>query len=97
VVRNTPGVTGFVGNKDRPVPLSDIEVGRIMKRQDTDKPKPKTDFEVGQPIKVTTGPFANFDGTISEINVDQGKLKVLVSIFGRQTPVELNFSQVAKI
>jgi transcriptional antiterminator NusG len=86
-----------VGNKDRPVPLSDVEVSRIMKRQDTDKPKPKTDFEVGQPIKVTTGPFANFDGTISEINVDQGKLKVLVSIFGRQTPVELNFSQVAKI
>ena len=97
VVRNTPGVTGFVGNKDKPVPLSALEVGRIMKRQDKGKPRPKTDFEVGQPIKVTTGPFANFDGTISEINLDQGKLKVLVSIFGRQTPVELNFNQVSKI
>jgi len=97
VVRNTPGVTGFVGNKDNPVPLSNLEVGKIMKRQDTGKPRPKTDFEVGQPVKVTTGPFANFDGTISEINLDQGKLKVLVSIFGRQTPVELNFNQVSKI
>ncbi len=97
VVRNTPGVTGFVGNKDRPVPLSDEEVKKIMKRQDTGRPKPKTDFEIGQPVKVTEGPFANFDGTISELNVDQGKLKVLVSIFGRQTPVELNFSQVSKI
>lgn len=97
VVRNTPGVTGFVGNRDKPVPLSNLEVGRIMKRQDTGKPRPKTDFELGQPIKVTTGPFANFDGTISEINLDQGKIKVLVSIFGRQTPVELNFNQVSKI
>jgi len=97
VVRNTPGVTGFVGNRDKPVPLSSLEVGRIMKRQDTGKPRPKTDFEVGQPIKVATGPFANFDGTISEINLDQGKIKVLVSIFGRQTPVELNFNQVSKI
>lgn len=97
VVRNTPGVTGFVGNKDKPVPLSDVEVGKIMKKQQTGKPRPKTDFEIGQPIKVTTGPFANFDGTISEINADQGKLKVLVSIFGRQTPVELSFGQVSKI
>ncbi len=97
VVRNTPGVTGFVGNKDRPVPLSGVEVSGIMKRQDTDQPRPKTDFEVGQPVKVITGPFANFDGTISEIMLDQGKLKVLVSIFGRQTPVELNFGQVSKI
>lgn len=97
VVRNTPGVTGFVGNRDKPVPLSTLEVGRIMKRQDTGKPRQKTDFEIGQPIKVTTGPFANFDGSISEINLDQGKIKVLVSIFGRQTPVELNFNQVSKI
>jgi transcriptional antiterminator NusG len=96
-VRNTPGVTGFVGNRDKPVPLSSLEVGRIMKRQDTGKPRPKTDYEVGQPIKVTTGPLANFDGTISEINLDQGKMKVLVSIFGRQTPVELSFNQVSKI
>ncbi|MEA2016725.1 MAG: transcription termination/antitermination protein NusG [Actinomycetota bacterium] len=97
VVRNTPGVTGFVGREDKPTPLSDSEVKKIMKRQDTGKPKPKTDFEIGQPVKVITGPFANFDGTINEINLDQGKLKVLVSIFGRQTPVELNFNQVSKI
>ncbi len=97
VVRNTPGVTGFVGRQDDPVPLSDIEVKKIMKKQAAEKPRPKTDFEIGMPIKVTTGPFTNFDGTISEINLDQGKLKVFVSIFGRQTPVELNFNHVAKI
>ncbi|MDD3776032.1 MAG: transcription termination/antitermination protein NusG [Actinomycetota bacterium] len=97
VVRNTPGVTGFVGTENKPVPLSDSEVKKIMKREVSEKPKPKTDFEIGQPIKVTSGPFSNFDGTISEINLDQGKIKVLVSIFGRQTPVELNFNQVAKI
>jgi len=97
VVRNTPGVTGFVGREDKPVPLPDYEVKKIMKRKGAGKPKPKTDFEIGQPVKVTTGPFANFDGTISEINLDRGKLKVLVSIFGRQTPVEINFNQVSKI
>jgi transcription termination/antitermination protein NusG len=97
VVRNTPGVTGFVGSGDKPVALGDAEVSKILKREVSEKPKPKTDFEVGMPVKVTTGPFSNFDGTISEINLDQGKLKVLVTIFGRQTPVELNFDQVAKI
>jgi transcriptional antiterminator NusG len=68
-----------------------------MKKEVGEKPKTKTDFEIGMPIKVINGPFANFDGTISEINIDQGKLRVLVSIFGRQTPVELNFDQVSKI
>ncbi|MGM0366580.1 MAG: transcription termination/antitermination protein NusG [Actinomycetota bacterium] len=97
VVRNTPGVTGFVGTENKPVPLSDTEVKKLMKREVSEKPKPKTDFEVSQPVKVTSGPFSNFDGTISEINLDQGKLKVLVSIFGRQTPVELDFDQVSKI
>lgn len=97
VVRNTPGVTGFVGSGDKPTPLPEREVEKIIKKEVTEKPKPKTDFEVGMPIKVTAGPFANFDGTISEINLDQGKLKVLVTIFGRQTPVELNFDQVSKI
>ncbi|MBN2073431.1 MAG: transcription termination/antitermination protein NusG [Actinobacteria bacterium] len=97
VVRNTPGVTGFVGRGDKPIPLSDQEVNKIMKREKAEKPRTKTEFEVSQPVKVITGPFANFDGTISEINLDQGKLKVLVSIFGRQTPVELNFDQVSKI
>ncbi|MCE5330385.1 transcription termination/antitermination protein NusG [bacterium] len=97
VVRNTPGVTGFVGSEDIPHPLSEIEVDRIMKKEIAERPRPKTDFEIGMPIKVTSGPFANFDGTISEINIDQGKLRVLVSIFGRQTPVELNFDQISKI
>ncbi|MBM3709952.1 MAG: transcription termination/antitermination protein NusG [Actinobacteria bacterium] len=97
VVRNTPGVTGFVGSGDEPTPLADKEVSKIMRREVTERPKPKTDFEIGMPVKVTAGPFSNFDGNISEINLDQGKLKVLVSIFGRQTPVELNFDQVAKI
>jgi len=97
VVRNTPGVTGFVGSEDKPTPLSEEEARKIIKKEAGEKPRPKTDFEIGMPIKVTTGPFANFDGTISEINIDQGKLRVLVSIFGRQTPVELNFDQVSKI
>jgi len=97
VVRNTPGVTGFVGSGDKPSPLPDGEVNKILKRQVSEKPKPKTDFELGQAVRVTSGPFGNFDGNISEINLDQGKLKVLVNIFGRQTPVELNFDQVSKI
>mgnify|MGYP001065410643 CR=1 FL=1 len=97
VVRNTPGVTGFIGSGDKPNPLPNDEVKKIMKREVAEKPRPKTDFEINQPVKVISGPFANFDGTISEINLDQGKLKVLVSIFGRQTPVELNFNQISKI
>jgi transcriptional antiterminator NusG len=97
VVRNTPGVTGFVGSGAKPTPLSSKEVEKIIRRSTLEKPKPTTDFEVGQAVKVVSGPFANFDGMISEINLDQGKLKVLVSIFGRQTPVELSFSQVSKI
>lgn len=95
VVRNTPGVTGFVGSGGSPSPLSDAEVEKILQRQTFEKPKPKTEFEVGQSVKVTYGPLSDFTGTISEINMDQSKLKVLVNIFGRDTPVELNFDQVA--
>ncbi len=97
VVRNTPGVTGFVGSSGRPVPLSKNEVDRILKKTGFEKPKPKTEFVEGQTVKVKTGPLADFTGVISEINLDQSKLKVLVSIFGRETPVELNFNQVAKL
>lgn len=97
VVRNTPGATGFVGSGAKPTPLSSKEVEKIIRRSTLEKPKPTTDFEVGQAVKVVSGPLANFDGIISEINLDQGKLKVLVSIFGRQTPVELSFSQISKI
>ena len=99
VVRNTPGVTGFVGQTSRPSPLSIDEVVKMIA-----PPKQKTvvavkavDFEVGESITVTDGPFATLPATINEINLDSQKLKVLVSIFGRETPVELSFNQVAKL
>jgi len=97
VVRNTPGVTGFVGSNARPTALSKNEVDRILQKKGFEKPKPKTEFTEGQTIKVISGPLADFTGTISEINLDQSKLKVLVSIFGRETPVELSFEQVTKL
>jgi transcription termination/antitermination protein NusG len=99
VVRNTPGVTGFVGSGAKPTPLSDREIERILQVKPDDKKKlrPRLEFEEQESVRVTSGPFANFTGTISEINVDQSKLKVLVNIFGRETPVELGFDQVAKL
>jgi transcription termination/antitermination protein NusG len=98
VVRNTPGVTGFVGSQGKPVPLSRDEFQRIMKRTEAGpKTKTSTDLVEGQSVKVTSGPLADFDGTISEVNPDAGKVKVMVSIFGRETPVELGFDQVAKL
>ncbi|MGH2812391.1 MAG: transcription termination/antitermination protein NusG, partial [Actinomycetota bacterium] len=99
VVRNTPGVTGFVGSGAKPTPLSRKEVEKILqvKPEDKKKLKPRLEFEEQESVRVISGPFANFTGTISEINVDQSKLKVLVNIFGRETPVELGFDQVAKL
>jgi len=97
VVRNTPGVTGFVGSNAKPTALSEEEVDKILHRVAAGKPKPKTEFSEGQTVKVINGPLADFTGTISEINIDQSKMKVLVSIFGRETPVELAFNQVAKL
>ena len=98
VVRNTPGVTGFVGAQAKPVPLSRAEVERIKGRVAASaKPKTLTEFIEGMPVKVTVGPLADFDGVIAEVNADQGKIKVMVSIFGRETPVELGFDQVAKL
>ena len=98
VVRNTPGVTGFVGAQAKPVALSRDEVKRIQGRVTSSaKPKTLTDFAEGMPVKVTAGPLADFDGIIAEVNPDQGKIKVMVSIFGRETPVELSFDQVAKL
>ncbi|MBA4370548.1 MAG: transcription termination/antitermination protein NusG [Coriobacteriaceae bacterium] len=98
VVRNTPGVTGFVGAQAKPVALSRSEVDRIRKRVSAG-PKQRTlsDFTEGMAVKVTAGPFADFDGVVSEVNADQGKVKVMVAIFGRETPVELGFDQVAKL
>jgi len=100
VVRNTPGVTGFVGSGTKPIPLSDKEVDRVLQRKAAgveERPKPRLEFTNGDNVRVVTGPFANFQGIISEIDVDRSKLKVLVNIFGRETPVELGFDQVAKV
>lgn len=98
VVRNTPGVTGFVGAQGSPVPLSREEYNKIMKRTSQDAPKKtSTDFVPGQTVKVVAGPLADFDGVISDVNPEGGKVKVMVSIFGRETPVELSFDQVARI
>jgi transcriptional antiterminator NusG len=97
-VRHTPNVTGFVGSGSHPVPLSKDEVIRILvPKQEKSKPAPKLEFEVGESVIVTDGPFATLNASINEISVDSQKLKVLVSIFGRETPVELSFNQVAKI
>lgn len=103
VVRNTPGVTGFVGLGARPSPLSRREVENILqvKADDTEgtakRQRPRLEYEAGESVRVKEGPFADFSGTIAEINEDQLKLKVLVNIFGRETPVELDFAQVAKL
>jgi transcriptional antiterminator NusG len=104
VVRNTPGVTGFVGLSSRPSPLSLHEVASLLApepeeqvKQAEAKAAPKVDYEVGESVTVMDGPFATLPATVNEINADTQKLKVLVSIFGRETPVELSFDQVAKI
>lgn len=102
VVRNTPGVTGFVGLGARPTPLSRREVEGILspKAEGVGAPKktkPRLEYEVGESVRVREGPFADFSGTVAEINEDQLKLKVLVNIFGRETPVEFEFAQVAKL
>jgi transcriptional antiterminator NusG len=98
VVRNTPGVTGFVGSGTKPIPLSEKEVDRVLQRKGPEeRPKPRLEYSSGDNVRVVTGPFANFQGIISEIDVDRSKLKVLVNIFGRETPVELGFDQVAKV
>jgi transcriptional antiterminator NusG len=105
VVRDTPGVTGFVGGGAKPTPLSRKEVEAILGVEKVEggvpgegkKARPRLEFDVGEQVRVVTGPFADFNGAISEINVDQSKLKVLVNIFGRETPVELEFGQVAKL
>ncbi len=96
LVKNTPGVTGFVGAQNKPVSLSRAEVDRIMHTASVERPKAKAEFSVGEIVRVTSGPLSDFSGEVSEVNVDQNKLKVMVSIFGRETPVELGFEQVKK-
>ena len=97
VVRNTPGVTGFVGAAGKPSPLTREEYQHIMKTDTESRPKTSSDLEVGMSVKVTSGPLADFDGTISEVMADTGRAKVLVSIFGRETSVDLSFDQVSKL
>lgn len=97
IVRNTPGVTGFVGSGTKPIPLTDAEVKRILKSMGIEELKPKFDIEVSQTIKITSGAFENFEATVTEVYPERSKLKVLVSMFGRETPVEVDYSQVEKI
>ena len=97
LVKGTPGVTGFVGAQQKPVPLSQPEVDRLLNRETAERPRTRAQFSIGESVKVVSGPLSDFSGEISEINEDAAKLKVLVSIFGRETPVEVGFDQVKKI
>ncbi len=97
IVRNTPNVTGFVGTGTEPTPVSDEEMEKIQKRMGVDQPKHKMDYLVGDVVNITDGPFKGFDGAINEIDEQKGKLKVLVNMFGRETPVELDSLQVKKV
>ena len=97
LVKNTPGVTGFVGSRNKPIPLSKVEVDRLLHREAAERPRTRAQFSIGESVKVVSGPLADFSGEIAEINEDAAKLKVLVSIFGRETPVEVNYDQVKKI
>jgi transcription termination/antitermination protein NusG len=97
VVRNTPGVTGFVGSGMRPVALEQPEVARILRQMKAEEPRVRVGFVVGQSVRIVDGPFVDFVGVVDEINLEKGKVRVLVSMFGRETPVELDFLQVEKL
>ena len=97
IVRNTPNVTGFVGTETTPIPLSEAEVKNLKKRMGKDEPDYDIDLTPGDPVKVTDGPFKNFDGKIEAVDREKGKIKVLVNMFSRETPVELDFLQVKKV
>ena len=97
VVRNTPGVTGFVGSGGKPTPLQEEEVSKILKQMEAEAPKVKVGFRRGQSVRVTDGPFIDFVGVVDEINPGKGKVKVFLSLFGQETPVELDFLQVEKL
>ena len=100
VVKDTPKVTGFVGGaKNRPSPISEAEVMKIVNQmqEGVEKPRPKVEWEVGEIVRVKEGPFTDFNGAIEEVNYDKNKLRVSVTIFGRATPVELDFDQVEKV
>ena len=97
VVRNTPNVTGFIGAGTTPTPISEDEVKSLQKRMGVTEPKFKIDISVNAPVKITDGPFKEFEGKVAEVDESRGKVKVLVSMFGRETPVELDFLQIKKI
>ena len=97
VVKNTPGVTGFVGASNEPVPLTQGEVNRILHKEEARTERKRATYNIGESVKVISGPLSDFSGEIAEINEDAGRLKVLVSIFGRETPVEVGFDQVKKV
>jgi len=97
VVRNTPGVTGFVSSGNKPVPLQEEEVSRILKQMEAEAPKVKVGFRKGQSVRVVDGPFIDFMGIVDDISPEKGKVKVLLFLFGRETPVELDFLQVEKL
>ncbi|MFC1907278.1 transcription termination/antitermination protein NusG [Chloroflexota bacterium] len=97
LVRNTPGVTGFVGSENKPTPLVEDEVERILKQMESKTPRVKPGLRKGQSVRVNDGPFIDFVGLVDEVSLEKGKVKVLLSLFGRETPVELDFLQVEKL
>ena len=97
IVRNTPSVTGFVGSGVDPSPVENEEIEKIMKRMGRSEPKHKIDYKIGEVVNITDGPFKGFDGSINDIDQAKGKLKVLVNMFGRETPVELDSLQVKRV
>lgn len=97
VVRNTPGVTGFVGTGTKPIPLEEEEVKGILKQTEAETPRVKVGFSPGQSVRVIDGPFLDFIGVVEGINIEKGKVRVMVSFFGRETPIELDFLQVERI
>ncbi len=96
VVRNTPNVTGFVGTGNDPTPLQKDEIDQIMERMSSETPRVKVNFKVGEKVRITSGPFNDFPGTVSNIDIDKAKVRVMVNFFGRDTPVELDFMEVEK-
>jgi transcriptional antiterminator NusG len=97
VVRNTPNVTGFVGSGTIPTPISDLEIQSLQKRMGVDEPKYKIDVKAGDLVRIMDGPFKDYEGKVGEIDEEKGKVKVMVSIFGRETPLELDFLQIKKL